>query len=303
MRNILKIDKKGFKMLTTLINKIKKYFRQKNDHINKIDSIMDNIELKSNVDIMKSSEKSHHIFKIGRKKLLVLDKKHELYPMTNGGFSLTFKDSLIGGKKAILTSTSEIDFPHNDSQSFNFEINESLIPFASDQFPYYLIFDENKVLTTVTYFSDSSFGSLRKDITQPIVIHFYPNGKIEQLCYLLIDNDFEHLVDYTVTRSWLTPSKVFYNEDGTINKDHSFYRVFNDTDVNHSTVLSFKNYDTLLKKLKIKGSPKTNRDKLKLELYFNFEKHQNSIVDIVKSRKDLYDISDENIDLIEMIIF
>lgn len=289
-------------MLNTLINKIKKYFR-KNDDINKIDSIMDNIELKSNMDIMKSSEKSHHVFKIGRKRLLILDKKHELEPMFNGGFSFTFEDSHTSGKKAILKSTDEIDFSTNDSPSFHFEINESLIPFANDQFPYSLIFDENKILTTASYFSDVNFGSLRKDITQPIVIHFYPTGKIEQLCYLPIDKNFEHLIDYTVTRSWLTPNTVFYNEDGTINKDLSFYRLFNDTNPHHSSILRFKSYEILLKKLNIKGSPSNNRDKLKLELYFNFKKYQHSIIDIVQNRKDLYDISDENIDLIEMIIF
>lgn len=289
-------------MLNTLIKKIEKYFRQKNNNIENVDSTMGNIESKSNLHL-KSSEKSNHVFKIGQKTLLVLDKEHEIYPTLNGGFSFTFEDSYISGKKAILTSTDEIDFSPVDIPSFNFEINESLIPFANDQFPYSLIFDENKILTTASYFSDSNFVSLRKDITQPIIIHFYNNGKIEQLCYLSIDDFFGNLVDYTVTRSWLTPNTVFYNEDDTINKELSFYKVFYDNDVCRPKTLSFKNYDILLKKLNIKEKVETNRDKLKLELYFNFKKYQNSIVDIVKNRKDLYTISDENIDLIEMIIF
>lgn len=244
-----------------------------------------------------------HVFKIGKKPLFILDKYHNIKRRREHDFRFEFQDSYHSGKEAILTSTDDTyDFILKKDE-FKFQVRSELIPFADDQFPYCIYFNEDKKLENIIYFSDMSMGfHIRKDITRPIMMSFYPNGKIKDETYIDIDYSLPNqLVDYTKIRGWLLPACVSYDKYGAIDKEKSYYRIF-EKNGEHLISLNFYDYEKILSTLNIKSDNLTEKDKLKLEIYFYFNTYKTSISDIIQHVEDLCTISDDELDIIAMIL-
>lgn len=246
---------------------------------------------------------SYHVFRIGRKPLFLLDKSHNFKRLKESGFRFEFQDSYYGGKEAVLKSTDDnYDFTLKKGE-FKFKVKSELIPFADDQFPYSIYFNSDKKLEHIIYFSEISVGfHIRKDITRPILIEFYPNGRIKAESYMNIDYSLSNkVVDYNKTRGWLTPRFISYDKDGSINKNYSYYEIFHKNG-DHFGTLNFNEYEETLLKLNIKSSKLTEKDKFKLEIYFNFNIYRTNISDIIQHPDDLLTISDDDLDVIAMIL-
>lgn len=246
---------------------------------------------------------SYHVFRIGRKPLFLLDKSHNFKRLKESGFRFEFQDSYHSGKEAVLTSTDDTyDFTLKKGE-FKFKVKSKLIPFADDQFPYSIYFNSDKKLEYIIYFSKISVGfHIRKDITRPIMVSFYPNGKIKDETYIDIDYSLSNqLVDYTKIRGWLLPACVSYDKYGSIDKEKSYYRIF-EKNGEHLISLNFYDYEKILSTLNIKSHNLTEKDKLKLEIYFYFNTYRASISDIIQHIEDLCTISDDELDIIAMIL-